>query len=424
MPAAAGLPDDLLALYDRLRAQKGGVGAAAAAGPRAAAAAGSRSTTPSSPSSRRPERRGDPLRGVPADPGAHLGVRSVTRRAGSRRSGRSSSRPTVGPAATPAPRRTAPCSRTRTTGEVIAEDGTTIGVATNNVAEYAGLIAGLKLAEEFAPEADIEVRMDSKLVVEQMSGRWKIKHPDMRPLAIEASRLAPFGTTYTWVPAGAEQARRPARQRGARRAAARRHGGRPDRTRPTRAPEASSRSSGRGSRRGDRRQRPARGWAQPGTPTDHGGPRPARRDPHTVDEAVLRRARRAATPGSATRAAPRSGPPPTGWRRWPSEIDAVVVLAGAPDRWSRPRSSPRRLGHAGGGRARLRRDGVRALGRADLRGGRASGTPTTSTRGSARSTSRPVVGESFRVVEAARARRAASGCSRPTRARPWSWSAT
>ena len=86
------------------------------------------------------------------------------------------------------------------TGEVIAEDGTAIGVATNNVAEYSGLIAGLRLAEEFAPDADIEVRMDSKLVVEQMSGRWKIKHPDMRPLAMEANRLAPFGTTYTWVP--------------------------------------------------------------------------------------------------------------------------------------------------------------------------------------------------------------------------------
>ncbi|WP_395694985.1 bifunctional RNase H/acid phosphatase [Nocardioides sp.] len=86
------------------------------------------------------------------------------------------------------------------TGEVIAEDGSTIGVATNNVAEYSGLIAGLRLAEAYAPEADIEVRMDSKLVVEQMSGRWKIKHPDMRPLAAEATRLAPFGTTYTWVP--------------------------------------------------------------------------------------------------------------------------------------------------------------------------------------------------------------------------------
>lgn len=86
------------------------------------------------------------------------------------------------------------------TGEVIAEDGTTIGVATNNVAEYSGLIAGLRMAEELAPGADIEVRMDSKLVVEQMSGRWRIKHPDMKPLALEANRLAPFGTTYTWVP--------------------------------------------------------------------------------------------------------------------------------------------------------------------------------------------------------------------------------
>lgn len=86
------------------------------------------------------------------------------------------------------------------TGAVIAEEGTTIGVATNNVAEYSGLIAGLRLAETYAPDAEIEVRMDSKLVVEQMSGRWKIKHPGMRPLAAEASGLAPFGTTYTWVP--------------------------------------------------------------------------------------------------------------------------------------------------------------------------------------------------------------------------------
>lgn len=86
------------------------------------------------------------------------------------------------------------------TGEVIAEDGATIGRATNNVAEYRGLIAGLRLAQEFAPDADVEVRMDSKLVVEQMSGRWKIKHPDMKPLATEAGGLAPFGTTYTWIP--------------------------------------------------------------------------------------------------------------------------------------------------------------------------------------------------------------------------------
>jgi len=84
--------------------------------------------------------------------------------------------------------------------EVIAERSETIGVATNNVAEYRGLIAGLELYHEHAPEADLEVRMDSRLVVEQMSGRWKIKHPDMKPLAMQANRLAPPGTTYTWIP--------------------------------------------------------------------------------------------------------------------------------------------------------------------------------------------------------------------------------
>ncbi|WBQ02859.1 bifunctional RNase H/acid phosphatase [Kribbella sp. CA-293567] len=90
--------------------------------------------------------------------------------------------------------------RDPSTGEVIAQKGVTIGVATNNVAEYSGLIAGLELAREYAPDASIEVRMDSKLVVEQMAGRWKIKHPDMKPLAIKAQSLAPFGTEWTWVP--------------------------------------------------------------------------------------------------------------------------------------------------------------------------------------------------------------------------------
>jgi len=86
------------------------------------------------------------------------------------------------------------------TREVVAERSETIGVATNNVAEYNGLIAGLELYREHTPGAELEVRMDSKLVVEQMSGRWKIKHPDMRPLAARAQQLAPPGTTYTWIP--------------------------------------------------------------------------------------------------------------------------------------------------------------------------------------------------------------------------------
>lgn len=86
------------------------------------------------------------------------------------------------------------------TREVLAQVAETIGVATNNVAEYRGLIAGLRLAGEIAPDASIEVRMDSKLVVEQMAGRWKVKHADLKPLANEAQALAPFGTEWTWVP--------------------------------------------------------------------------------------------------------------------------------------------------------------------------------------------------------------------------------
>ncbi|MFD4526838.1 bifunctional RNase H/acid phosphatase [Streptomyces sp. NPDC058470] len=88
-----------------------------------------------------------------------------------------------------------------TTGETLAEAAEYIGVATNNVAEYRGLIAGLKAARELDPAASVRVRMDSKLVVEQMSGRWKIKHPDMKPLAAEAARiLPPSQVTYEWIP--------------------------------------------------------------------------------------------------------------------------------------------------------------------------------------------------------------------------------
>ncbi|MEV3990943.1 bifunctional RNase H/acid phosphatase [Streptomyces sp. NPDC049837] len=86
-------------------------------------------------------------------------------------------------------------------GEPLVEAAEYIGVATNNVAEYKGLVAGLKAARELAPDATIRVRMDSKLVVEQMSGRWKIKHPDMKPLAAEAARIfPPSQVTYEWIP--------------------------------------------------------------------------------------------------------------------------------------------------------------------------------------------------------------------------------
>ncbi|MFI6338078.1 histidine phosphatase family protein [Streptomyces sp. NPDC050535] len=87
------------------------------------------------------------------------------------------------------------------TGETLAEAAEYIGVATNNVAEYRGLIAGLTAARALDPSAPVRVRMDSKLVVEQMSGRWKIKHPDMKPLAAQAARiLPPSQVTYEWIP--------------------------------------------------------------------------------------------------------------------------------------------------------------------------------------------------------------------------------
>jgi ribonuclease H / adenosylcobalamin/alpha-ribazole phosphatase len=87
------------------------------------------------------------------------------------------------------------------TGEPLVEAAEYIGVATNNVAEYRGLIAGLKAAYALDPTATVRVRMDSKLVVEQMSGRWKIKHPDMKPLAAEALRVYAAGhVTYEWIP--------------------------------------------------------------------------------------------------------------------------------------------------------------------------------------------------------------------------------
>ena len=68
------------------------------------------------------------------------------------------------------------------TGEVLAELAEGLGVVTNNVAEYRGLIAGLRAAYALDPDAQVEVRMDSKLAIQQMTGVWQIKHPDIRPL--------------------------------------------------------------------------------------------------------------------------------------------------------------------------------------------------------------------------------------------------
>ncbi|WP_433794043.1 bifunctional RNase H/acid phosphatase [Actinoplanes sp. CA-252034] len=86
-------------------------------------------------------------------------------------------------------------------GEVLAERFDSLGVATNNVAEYSGLIAGLRAAAELGAER-VAVKMDSKLVVEQMSGRWQIKNAGLRPLAAEAAALVGkfAGVTFEWIP--------------------------------------------------------------------------------------------------------------------------------------------------------------------------------------------------------------------------------
>jgi ribonuclease HI len=91
--------------------------------------------------------------------------------------------------------------RDAVTGEVLAERAEYLGATTNNVAEYSGLVAGLTMAREIDPEAQVHVRLDSKLVVEQMSGRWRIKHEDMRRLALQAQAIfPPANVSYQWVP--------------------------------------------------------------------------------------------------------------------------------------------------------------------------------------------------------------------------------
>ena len=87
------------------------------------------------------------------------------------------------------------------TGEVILEISKFIGIATNNVAEYIALVAGLEGAYGLNADARILVRMDSKLVIEQMAGRWKIKHPDMQQLGARVQKLvAGKQIRWQWIP--------------------------------------------------------------------------------------------------------------------------------------------------------------------------------------------------------------------------------
>jgi probable phosphoglycerate mutase len=85
-------------------------------------------------------------------------------------------------------------------GTVLAAHGETIGVATNNVAEYSGLIAGLEKALELGLR-EVDVVSDSELMVKQMRGEYRVKNETLRELSVRAARLArELGSvTYTAV---------------------------------------------------------------------------------------------------------------------------------------------------------------------------------------------------------------------------------
>jgi ribonuclease HI len=80
-------------------------------------------------------------------------------------------------------------------GEVLDEAHELLGVATNNVAEYRGLLLGLARARALCA-TEVEVVNDSELVAKQVNGEYKVKHPDMRPLHAEAMRA--LGNFRSW----------------------------------------------------------------------------------------------------------------------------------------------------------------------------------------------------------------------------------
>jgi ribonuclease HI len=73
-------------------------------------------------------------------------------------------------------------------GRTLAARHRYLGHATNNVAEYVGLCRGLRMAAEFGP-SELDVYLDSKLVVEQVNGRWRVKDANLHELYLEAQRL-------------------------------------------------------------------------------------------------------------------------------------------------------------------------------------------------------------------------------------------
>ena len=212
------IPADLLALYDKDRRQPCRCRRGRAAGPSLhwLPARGQRGR--SAGILRRGRRPSVALRGVRSDPDPHRAIGAVMAKPPPSVQGGPSfldetEEPAVatsdrrlvveadgGSRGNPGPAAYGAVVRDAQTSKVLAAEGLPIGRATNNVAEYRGLIAGLEMARELDPTAALEVRMDSRLVIEQMAGRWKVKHADMKSLALAAARLRPAAVTWTWVP--------------------------------------------------------------------------------------------------------------------------------------------------------------------------------------------------------------------------------
>lgn len=92
-------------------------------------------------------------------------------------------------------------------GKLLHEEGEYIGITTNNVAEYSAVLEAFKLIEEkYKKQLPLEIQLfaDSKLVAEQLSGRYKIKHPNLKPLfnQIKIMEMEIGFVSYTHIPRG------------------------------------------------------------------------------------------------------------------------------------------------------------------------------------------------------------------------------
>ncbi len=223
------------------------------------------------------------------------------------------------------------------TGEVLAERAASIGRATNNVAEYQGLLAGLRAALDLDPAA-VEVRMDSKLVVEQMSGRWKVRHPDLAPLHAEGVALARQlpRVRFGWIPRERNAyADRLANQAMDAAAAGREWTPRapaPARMIPVPATPGTRRATPMPAARGTRR-RPTP--ARPGSPW-RGARRRRRRPPCCSSGTATPRCPGCATAGGGTpRSAPRARPRRARWPVRLSRVDGLAAVVSSPLRRAR-----------------------------------------------------------------------------------------